>query len=103
MEPCKIETPVESRSEGQTSPPRQPERKRRFQLVKLDEPDEETTVTMLRGLRDRYEKAHNVVIRDEALQAAEVDLLRNHTGAGGTAAPYHWAAFQLVGDRGTRP
>ena len=43
---------------------------RRFQLVKLDEPDEETTVTMLRGLRDRYEKAHNVVIRDEALQAA---------------------------------
>ena len=43
---------------------------RRFQLVKLDEPDEETTVTMLRGLRDRYEKAHSVVIRDEALQAA---------------------------------
>jgi type VI secretion system protein VasG len=43
---------------------------RRFQLVKLDEPDEETTVTMLRGLRDRYEKAHNVVIRDDALQAA---------------------------------
>jgi len=37
MEPCKIETPVESRSEGQTSPPRQPERKRRFQLVKLEE------------------------------------------------------------------
>jgi len=43
---------------------------RRFQLVKLDEPDEATTVTMLRGLRDRYEKAHNVVIRDEALTAA---------------------------------
>jgi type VI secretion system protein VasG len=43
---------------------------RRFQLVKLDEPDEETTVTMLRGLRERYEKAHNVVIRDDALQAA---------------------------------
>ncbi|RPH38403.1 MAG: AAA family ATPase, partial [Planctomycetota bacterium] len=43
---------------------------RRFQLVKLDEPDEETTVTMLRGLRDRYEKAHSVVIRDDALQAA---------------------------------
>jgi type VI secretion system protein VasG len=43
---------------------------RRFQLVKLDEPDEATTVTMLRGLRDRYEKAHGVVIRDEALAAA---------------------------------
>jgi type VI secretion system protein VasG len=43
---------------------------RRFQLVKLDEPDEATTVTMLRGLRDRYEKAHDVAIRDESLQAA---------------------------------
>jgi type VI secretion system protein VasG len=43
---------------------------RRFQLVKLDEPDEATTVTMLRGLRDRYEKAHGIVIRDEALTAA---------------------------------
>jgi type VI secretion system protein VasG len=43
---------------------------RRFQLVKLDEPDEATTVTMLRGLRDRYEKAHGIMIRDEALTAA---------------------------------
>jgi type VI secretion system protein VasG len=43
---------------------------RRFQLVKLDEPDDATAVTMLRGLRDRYEKAHGVVIRDDALQAA---------------------------------
>jgi hypothetical protein len=37
MEPRKIETPVLSRSEGQTSPPRPPERKRRFQIVKLEE------------------------------------------------------------------
>src|SRR5204863_3532672 len=43
---------------------------RRFQLVKLDEPDEATTVTMLRGLRDRYEKAHGIMIRDDALLAA---------------------------------
>jgi type VI secretion system protein VasG len=43
---------------------------RRFQLVKLDEPDEATTVTMLRGLRERYEKAHGIMIRDEALTAA---------------------------------
>ncbi|MCC6464565.1 MAG: type VI secretion system ATPase TssH [Planctomycetes bacterium] len=43
---------------------------RRFQLVKLDEPDISTTLTMLRGLRANYEKAHNVVIRDEALGAA---------------------------------
>ena len=37
MEPGKIETPVQSRGEGQTSPPRQSERKRRFQIVKLEE------------------------------------------------------------------
>jgi len=37
MEPRKIDTPVESRGEGQTSPPRQPERKRRFRIVKLEE------------------------------------------------------------------
>ena len=43
---------------------------RRFQLVKLDEPSPELTATMLRGLRANYEKAHKVVIRDEALVAA---------------------------------
>ncbi|MBZ0134874.1 MAG: type VI secretion system ATPase TssH [Planctomycetes bacterium] len=43
---------------------------RRFQLVKLDEPSAELTTTMLRGLRANYEKAHKVVIRDEALVAA---------------------------------
>ncbi|MCB9893605.1 MAG: type VI secretion system ATPase TssH [Planctomycetes bacterium] len=43
---------------------------RRFQLVKLDEPGPELTATMLRGLRANYEKAHKVVIRDEALVAA---------------------------------
>jgi hypothetical protein len=37
MEPRKTETPVEPRGEGQTSPPRRPERKRRFQIVKLEE------------------------------------------------------------------
>jgi hypothetical protein len=37
MEPLQIDKPVESRSEGQTSPPRQPERKRRFQIIKLEE------------------------------------------------------------------
>lgn len=43
---------------------------RRFQLVKVDEPDVATTATMLRGLRTRYEKAHNVIIRDDAIVAA---------------------------------
>ena len=43
---------------------------RRFQLVKLDEPSEETAVLILRGVKDKYEKAHGVVIRDDAVVAA---------------------------------
>jgi type VI secretion system protein VasG len=43
---------------------------RRFQPVKVDEPDEETAVLMLRGLRPTYEAAHGVTIRDEAVVAA---------------------------------
>ena len=37
MEPRMTEKPVESRGEAQTAPRRQPERKRRFQIVKLEE------------------------------------------------------------------
>ena len=37
MEPRQSEKSVESRGEGQTSPPREPERKRRFQIIKLEE------------------------------------------------------------------
>ena len=37
MEPRQIEKSVESRGEGLASPARQPERKRRFQIVKLEE------------------------------------------------------------------
>jgi hypothetical protein len=37
MEPRKTEKSKESRGEGQAAPPRPPERKRRFQLVKLEE------------------------------------------------------------------
>lgn len=43
---------------------------RRFQLVKLDEPSEDATVLMLRGLREKYEKYHNVTLLDEALVSA---------------------------------
>jgi type VI secretion system protein VasG len=43
---------------------------RRFQLVKLDEPSEETAVLILRGLKNKYEEAHHVVVRDDAIQAA---------------------------------
>jgi hypothetical protein len=37
MEPRPSEKLIESRGDGQTTPPRQPERKRRFQIVKLEE------------------------------------------------------------------
>jgi type VI secretion system protein VasG len=43
---------------------------RRFQPVKVDQPDVANAVLMLRGLRATYENAHNVVIRDEAIIAA---------------------------------
>ena len=43
---------------------------RRFQLVKLDEPSEEIATLILRGLKSKYEAAHNVVVRDDAIQAA---------------------------------
>jgi type VI secretion system protein VasG len=40
---------------------------RRFQLVKLEEPSEQDTILMLRGLRDKYEASHKVRILDEAV------------------------------------
>ena len=43
---------------------------RRFQPVRVEEPSEEVGITMLRGLRDRFEEAHDVIIQDEAIQAA---------------------------------
>ena len=43
---------------------------RRFQLVKLEEPSPEQAAVILRGIRDTYEKAHNIYIRDEAILAA---------------------------------
>jgi type VI secretion system protein VasG len=43
---------------------------RRFQLVKLDEPSVETATLILRGLKGKYEEAHGVVVRDDAVQAA---------------------------------
>lgn len=43
---------------------------RRFQPVKVDPPNVEETVRILKGLRDRYEAHHRVIITDEALAAA---------------------------------
>ena len=43
---------------------------RRFQPVTVDEPTEDESVAILRGLRSRYEEHHKVEITDEALAAA---------------------------------
>ncbi len=43
---------------------------RRFQPVTVEEPSEEQTIDILRGLRPRYEEHHKVTINDEALAAA---------------------------------
>ncbi len=50
-----------------------PSLERRFQAVKVQEPDGEQTLRVLRGVRDRYEEFHRVKISEEALQGA-VDL-----------------------------
>jgi ATP-dependent Clp protease ATP-binding subunit ClpB len=43
---------------------------RRFQTVMVDEPGEEDAVSILRGLKDRYETHHKINIKDEAIVAA---------------------------------
>jgi len=45
---------------------------RRFQPVYVDEPDVEETISILRGLKERYEVHHGVRIQDSALVAAAV-------------------------------
>ena len=46
---------------------------RRFQVVMVDEPDRTDSISILRGIREKYEAHHKVIIRDEAIIAA-VDL-----------------------------
>ena len=43
---------------------------RRFQTVMVDEPSESDTISILRGLKERYENHHKVRIKDEAIIAA---------------------------------
>jgi ATP-dependent Clp protease ATP-binding subunit ClpB len=43
---------------------------RRFQKVMIDEPNVEDAISILRGLKDRYETYHHVRIKDEAIIAA---------------------------------
>ncbi|WP_202025215.1 type VI secretion system ATPase TssH [Klebsiella quasipneumoniae] len=53
---------------------------RRFQMVKVDEPDDDTTCLMLRGLKSRYAEHHGVHISDEAVRAAVTLSRRYLTG-----------------------
>lgn len=50
---------------------------RRFQIVMVDEPDRMNSISILRGLKERYENHHQVRIKDEAIIAA-VDLSQRY-------------------------
>ncbi len=43
---------------------------RRFQMVRIDEPDRMSAISILRGLKERYENHHKVRIQDDALISA---------------------------------
>ncbi|MEQ0535794.1 type VI secretion system ATPase TssH [Klebsiella sp. JB_Kp004] len=53
---------------------------RRFQIVKVDEPDDDTACLMLRGLKPRYAHHHGVHITDNAVRAAVTLSRRYLTG-----------------------
>jgi len=50
---------------------------RRFQVVMINEPDTASAISILRGLRERYENHHKVRIRDEAI-VASVELSQRY-------------------------
>ena len=50
---------------------------RRFQLVKVNEPEDKDAITIMRGLRTKYENHHNIRITDDGIQAA-VKLSRRY-------------------------
>ncbi|MBE5742164.1 MAG: ATP-dependent Clp protease ATP-binding subunit [Clostridiales bacterium] len=43
---------------------------RRFQPITVDAPDTESAILILKGLKDKYEAHHNVIITDEAIKSA---------------------------------
>ncbi len=53
---------------------------RRFQLIKLAEPDVKTATIILQGLKDMFEKAHGVVMRNDAIEAAAIYADKYITG-----------------------
>ncbi len=50
---------------------------RRFQKVMVDEPDRESAISILRGIKEKYENHHKVQIKDDAIIAA-VDLSQRY-------------------------
>ena len=50
---------------------------RRFQKVLVDEPDRESAISILRGIKEKYENHHKVQIKDDAIIAA-VDLSQRY-------------------------
>jgi ATP-dependent Clp protease ATP-binding subunit ClpB len=50
---------------------------RRFQIVNIDEPSEEDAISILRGLKERYENYHKIRIKDESIITA-VQLSRRY-------------------------
>src|SRR5690606_36655570 len=50
---------------------------RRFQMIKVDEPDDKTACLMLCGLKERYARFHGVQVSDAAVKAA-VSLSRRY-------------------------
>ena len=53
---------------------------RRFQLIKVEEPSEQAAKLMLSGLKDSYQKHHNIQITDDAIEAAVTLSARYITG-----------------------
>jgi type VI secretion system protein VasG len=47
-----------------------PALERRFQLIKVEEPDEQSACVMLRGLKEKYESHHGVYISEQAVASA---------------------------------
>ncbi len=52
---------------------------RRFQPVNIDEPSKEDAIKILEGLRERYEQYHELIIKEEAIDAA-VELSERYIG-----------------------
>ena len=73
---------------------------RRFQVVKVEEPDEAAAVQMLRGVAGVLEKHHQVQILDEAIEAAVRPVAPLHPGAAAAGQGGEPARHRLRPGRG---